>query len=157
MAVYLLHFDRPLDEKFPYGRNVKCYQPNGHYVGYAKDANVRFEQHLCGGGAKVTRMAMLAGIGISMVRVWPDGTTRLESELHAKEDFSWLCPRCNGQVRTPRAASGSIEVTPTIAQLASELERDPGLYYEMRRWLDSQRARMDAVADNMDRLLATGG
>jgi hypothetical protein len=55
----LLH----LDERIQRGQ---------HYCGYASDIDKRLQLHQAGYGAEYTRLAHRRGVGMHLVRVWPD-------------------------------------------------------------------------------------
>ncbi|MFZ5915532.1 MAG: endonuclease [Chloroflexota bacterium] len=99
MAVYLLHFDRPIgDPANPRGQAQ-------HYLGYADDLDARIERHRAGNGAAIVRAVNQAGIGWTVARVWPDGDRDLERRLKRRHDGPGLCPICrkNGAAVTGKS------------------------------------------------------
>lgn len=80
--VYLIHLDRPI------GRSR-------HYLGWANDAELRFEEHLSGKGSRLTVAACNKGIAMTLCRVWPEGTRSLERQLKNKGRIWQHCPICN--------------------------------------------------------------
>lgn len=89
MAVYLIHFDRPLgDLDNPRGQAQ-------HYIGYAKDVERRIAHHRDGSGAAIFRALAQRGIGWQVVRVWPEGDRALERKLKAAHKARRFCPICN--------------------------------------------------------------
>ncbi len=86
MAVYLIHFSRPLSHA-------------RHYIGFAEtDVEARLERHLAGRGAKLTRAAVDAGIELKIAVVWPHGDRSFERSLKNQKNTPKLCPFCNGQL-----------------------------------------------------------
>jgi hypothetical protein len=79
--IYLLHFDR----KYAHAQ---------HYLGWALDHKPRVENHRKGRGAKLTRAAADAGIGMRVARVWRNVTRFDERRLHRWNNNSDLCPVC---------------------------------------------------------------
>lgn len=81
MAVYLLHFSKPLKHA-------------RHYCGYTKaDVETRVADHRAGTGARLCAVAVAAGIELELVRVWPDGTRTFERSLK-DGSLTTLCPLC---------------------------------------------------------------
>lgn len=84
MAVYLLHFDRPL-------HHAK------HYIGFTRDLETRIALHRKPNGSShhaLMRAVYRAGIGFTVARVWPDGDRELERKLKARKSAPRLCPIC---------------------------------------------------------------
>ena len=73
--VYLLHFDRPLDDG------------TQHYLGFSERSVHRIEQHMKGKGAEITKRAFMAGISMQLVRLWMGYGIELEREFHIKAGF----------------------------------------------------------------------
>lgn len=84
MAVYLLHFDRPISP----GHTTQ------HYLGYAEDVGPRVNAHRHGQGARLTQVAKERGIGFRLARVWPDGDRAFERRLKNRKNTPRLCPIC---------------------------------------------------------------
>lgn len=81
MACYLLHFSEPLKHA-------------RHYAGFAEtDIDNRVEQHRQGRGARITQVAVQAGIALELVRIWPDRDRRFERKLK-DGSLTELCPLC---------------------------------------------------------------
>ena len=89
MAVYLIHFDRPLgNPDNPRGQAQ-------HYIGYADDLERRLAQHRSGNGSALMAAVTRAGIGWQVARTWPDGDRTLERRLkRMKAAPRLLCPIC---------------------------------------------------------------
>ena len=89
MAVYLIHFDRPLgNPDNPRGQAQ-------HYIGFAVDLEARLEAHRRGNGSALMAAVMRAGIGWQVARTWPDGDRDLERRLkRMKAAPRLLCPIC---------------------------------------------------------------
>lgn len=86
---YLLHFDRPISP------DHTCQ----HYLGYARDSVMkRAIEHLNGRGARLTQVAKERGIGFRIVRIWRNGTRRLERQLKNGKRGTRLCPICNQHI-----------------------------------------------------------
>lgn len=98
MAVYLIHFDRPIgDPANPRGQAR-------HYIGYAADLEARLEAHRRGNGSAIMAAVARAGIGWTVARTWPDGDRDLERRLkRLKATPRLLCPLC----REERRGNGS--------------------------------------------------
>ncbi len=82
---YLLHFDRPI-----FGAQ--------HYLGWALDVEARVAVHRRGRGARLVRQALAAGIGVELVRVWPDADLRGERVLKRRVPKTY-CPLCRPRRR----------------------------------------------------------
>lgn len=84
MAVYLIHFDKPLHHA-------------RHYIGYAEDYNVakRLEHHRAGRGARLLAVLNALGIGYQIVRTWPHAGKHFERHLKNMKKTSKFCPVCN--------------------------------------------------------------
>lgn len=85
-GVYLIHFSRP----FGHAR---------HYVGFAEDIDRRFKEHKRGYGSHLTRAVVRAGIGLDLVRVWPDHDRSFERRLHNQHGSARFCPVCRALQR----------------------------------------------------------
>jgi hypothetical protein len=101
---YLLHFSRPLAHA-------------AHYLGYSDDIAARLRVHLdvrlCERhgyhdqawhkGSPLVCAAVRAGIGVELVRLWPDQDRAFERRLHHRHG-SRLCPeaRCQAIQRARR-------------------------------------------------------
>lgn len=84
--VYLIHFD------------TKFYHCQ-HYIGYSDDFlfAARIRHHMNGSGAALIRAVNLAGIGWSVVRLWPYESGNFERQLKNIKKASSFCPICNPQ------------------------------------------------------------
>jgi len=80
--VYLIHFDHP-------------YQHARHYIGYSDDVDLRLERHRNGRGSPLLRSVAAAGIGFSLVRLWPNVSRDFERRLKKRKKARLLCPVCN--------------------------------------------------------------
>lgn len=97
MATYLLHFSRPYVGK---RRNPKAKRTQvvSHYLGYAKyDAEDRIALHREGKGARLTQVAVEAGIELVTAQIWKSGTRTDERKLKNRKNAKQLCPICQGQ------------------------------------------------------------
>lgn len=85
MAVYLLHFERPISP------NHTCL----HYLGFANNVDARIKHHRAGTSkARLLEVAHERGIGFEVVRVWEDGDRELERRLKRWHNSRLLCPVC---------------------------------------------------------------
>jgi predicted GIY-YIG superfamily endonuclease len=85
-TVYLIHFDRP-------------YRHAGHYTGWAANLDGRFWHHQHGSGARLTQVAVQAGIILEIVRTMP-GTREDERRIKKAGGQRRYCPAC---VPNPRS------------------------------------------------------
>ena len=81
MAVYLLHFDKPLKHA-------------RHYLGYADDIEARLERHRAGNGSRLMAVVTKAGITWQLVRTW-SGDRAFERRLKSRHNTPALCQICN--------------------------------------------------------------
>lgn len=84
-TVYLIHFKRPLGHA-------------RHYLGWAKDLDVRIRHHRNGSGARIMAAANSRGIEWEVVRTW-EGDRHLEKSLKGRKDALSLCPHCQAEHR----------------------------------------------------------
>lgn len=82
-TIYLLHFAKP-------------YHHARHYLGWAVNADDRFQQHMSGGGSPLVKAVVESGIGVKIVRTW-DGTRDDERALKNRKNSTKLCPLCVSQ------------------------------------------------------------
>jgi predicted GIY-YIG superfamily endonuclease len=87
MGVYLLHFSKP-------------YQHARHYLGWARDIAARVEEHQAGRGARLTAVAVAAGIELKLSRTWRGDRGR-ERQLKQRGKTR-CCPACRPGLR-PRS------------------------------------------------------
>jgi predicted GIY-YIG superfamily endonuclease len=93
MAVYLIHFDRPIgDPGNPRGQAR-------HYIGYADDLERRLAQHRSGNGSALMAAVARVGIPWQVVRTWPDGDRTLERRLKRQKHAWRFCPLCRAERR----------------------------------------------------------
>lgn len=89
MAVYLLHFTKPIGNPD---------NPRGqarHYVGYCKgQVEDRIAEHKNDNGAHITAAVVAQGIEMITVRTWKGGRD-VERRLKAQKNASRFCPLCN--------------------------------------------------------------
>jgi hypothetical protein len=81
--VYLYHFDEP----YPAGLRPQ------HYVGFARDVELRELRHLAGRGARLMQVVAEKGIGWSLVKVWIGDRyfeRRIKREGHYHR-HCWVC------------------------------------------------------------------
>ncbi len=101
MSIYLLHFSRPYvgQKRNP---NAKRIQIVSHYLGYARrDPHARIAQHQKGQGARLTQVAVAAGIELIPARIWMSGTRRDERRLKNRKNAAQLCPFCHRRSHEP--------------------------------------------------------
>jgi predicted GIY-YIG superfamily endonuclease len=84
---YLLHFESPV----PRTRAQ-------HYLGWSVNIARRVRLHFNGRGARLVRQALKAGIGVELVRVWPDALRQQERTLKRRVPKSY-CPKCRSGSR----------------------------------------------------------
>lgn len=82
MAVYLIHFDQPL-------------QHARHYVGFANDVDGRLWNHRHNKGANILKVLNRLGIKYDIVRVWDDADRTFERHLKNCKHTPRYCPVCN--------------------------------------------------------------
>ena len=87
MAVYLLHFQRPISAE----------HTTQHYLGYTQDLVRRIEEHRAGRGSRLCEVAKEREIPFVLVRVWIGGR-RLERQLKRRKNGPKLCPICHQPV-----------------------------------------------------------
>lgn len=80
-GVYLLHFDRG----FGHSR---------HYLGWSEDVQLRVRQHMFGKGSHLTRLAVAAGITMTLTAVWYGQDRHFERNLKRVYHNTRLCPLC---------------------------------------------------------------
>ena len=80
--VYLIHFQTRLHHA-------------GHYIGFTDNLQARIQQHSSGQGARLLQVLNEKEIPWNVVRIWPEGTKGLESELKHQKHGPRLCPICN--------------------------------------------------------------
>lgn len=81
MAVYLLHFERPIAHA-------------RHYLGYADDVDTRIAKHRNGNGARLVAEFVANDIGFTVARIWPGGDRTFERKLKNRHNTPRLCPVC---------------------------------------------------------------
>jgi predicted GIY-YIG superfamily endonuclease len=92
LGCYLLHFARPI-----YGKQ--------HYLGWSTNIVARVALHQRGRGARLVAQALAAGIGVDLVRVWPQVDKARERALKRSAPKSY-CPTCRpAPVKQPRQGS----------------------------------------------------
>jgi len=86
MAVYLLHFDRPIAHA-------------QHYVGFTDNLKLRIQQHHNGrSGARLVSEFFNRRIDFVVARVWEDAGREFERHLKVKrKNVTGLCPICTGK------------------------------------------------------------
>lgn len=103
--IYLLHFSKPYVgvRRNP---NAKRTQVVSHYLGYAaRDPYERIAQHQKGQGARLTQVAVLAGIELIPAQIWMSGTRREERKLKNRKNLRKLCPLCSPHEGGPKCLS----------------------------------------------------
>lgn len=101
MAVYLIHFERPISPKH------SCQ----HYIGYADSVKARVEHHRKGTSkVRLFEVAKERGISFEVVKVWEEGDKKFERSLKKRKNAGFLCPICKGEKsrvrQLRRAATG---------------------------------------------------
>jgi hypothetical protein len=98
-VVYLLHL-------------VPAYRHARHYLGFAASSGLllrRLRDHASGHGANLTRVALAAGCGFELVRLWPgsrDDERRLKQQRAVPR---LLCPACPARpTRRPASSQGGL-------------------------------------------------
>ena len=97
MSCYLLHFSKPYigTRRNP---NAKRVQVVSHYLGYAKrDPYERITQHQQGQGARLTQVAVNAGIELIPAQIWMSATRKDERKFKNRKNAAQLCPVCQSQ------------------------------------------------------------
>ena len=92
-AAYLVHLHAPFGHA-------------QHYLGWSADPPWRLRHHAAGTGSNLLRHVRLAGIGWSLVRVWPGATRTVERSLHKQGGASRLCPYCCSRERRVQLPGG---------------------------------------------------
>lgn len=83
--VYLLHFEKPISEN----------HTTQHYLGYTTSLKKRIQEHHDGtSGVRLLQVAKEREINFTVVRIWRDGTRKLERSLKDGRHGSRLCPVC---------------------------------------------------------------
>jgi putative endonuclease len=92
-SVYLMHIEQPIgNPNNPHGQAQ-------HYIGYTNKLGERWERHIRGAGAAITRWCVRHGIGFAIVRTWgkkAGASRRLERQLKNYHKARQLCPVCQG-------------------------------------------------------------
>ena len=83
MAVYLLHFERPIAHA-------------RHYLGYADDVDDRIARHRTGHGARLVAEFVANVIDFTIAKVWPKGDRKFERKLKNRHNTPRMCPVCRG-------------------------------------------------------------
>lgn len=84
MAVYLLHFDRPISPR----------HTAQHYLGSTDNLPRRIRQHHKGQGSRLCQVAKEREIGFVVAREWFLGDRQLERKLKSRKNSRKLCPVC---------------------------------------------------------------
>lgn len=102
-AVYLLHFEQPIDGA-------------RHYVGITTPERLaqRMIEHTTGRGAKLTARACRLAVSWRLAQVWKSADFSLEDRLIARREAIQLCPVC-------RRISTGAAYRPTQKRPAREL------------------------------------
>jgi len=87
---YLIHADRPI------GNPLKKTGQAQHYLGYARNIELRHLRHIAGKGSSIMRAFSIQGIPTHIVRVWV-GDRFFERKLKRQNNRVRLCPKCNSQ------------------------------------------------------------
>jgi len=86
-GVYLIHIE-------PAFRHFR------HYLGWSPNIEKRFKAHKNGQGARLTKLASMAGHELKLARVWLDATPIDERRLKGRS-LKPLCPVCSGKTCPP--------------------------------------------------------
>lgn len=81
--IYMYHFDKP----YPAGCRPQ------HYIGFAKNVELRELRHLAGNGARLLQVVHEYGIGWTLVKVWV-GDRYLERRLKKNGHYHRHCLIC---------------------------------------------------------------
>jgi hypothetical protein len=82
MAVYILHFSKPLAHA-------------QHYVGYSETPESRLHRHIKRMEQPLLRAALQAGIKLTIARIYPDADRKFERQLKNRHKTADYCPLCN--------------------------------------------------------------
>lgn len=93
--VYLYHFDR----RYPNGKRPQ------HYLGFAKNVELRELRHLAGNGARLMQVVSEAGISWTLVKVWV-GDRYFERKLKREGHFHRHCLICKQNSLRPLSQIG---------------------------------------------------
>ena len=84
MAVYLLHFERP----------ISATHTTQHYIGYARELSDRILAHVENrSGARLVEVAHQRDLTFTIARVW-QGDRKLERHLKSLKNAPKFCPYC---------------------------------------------------------------
>lgn len=82
--VYLLHFSKSIGHA-------------QHYIGQTdRSIEVRLEEHRSGRGARLTQLAVAAGLDIILARTWVGAPRCFEQKLKNRGGARRFCPVCRG-------------------------------------------------------------
>lgn len=89
VAVYLLHFNQRINPT----------RPAQHYLGSAKELDIRLREHRLGKGSRLCQVAKEREITFRVAEVW-QGDKSLERQLKRQKNSRRFCPICNAQTFT---------------------------------------------------------
>lgn len=88
MAVYLIHFHRPISPDHP------CQ----HYIGFSENLQARIRHHRNGTSkVRLFEVAKERGVGFDVVKIWQDGDRVFERKLKNQKNHRRYCPICSSQ------------------------------------------------------------
>lgn len=85
-VVYLLHFS-------------EYYHHARHYIGYTTSLDERLDAHNGGTGAKLIKAIREKGLSFEVVRVWENGSRKLERQLKRQKNSKRFCPICSKHIK----------------------------------------------------------
>jgi hypothetical protein len=100
--VYLLCFRDPATGEHrdlqgaPLENSDRRWQYAGHYTGWTLDLVARIAEHRAGRGARLTQVALEAGLTFDLARVWPGATKSRERRIKSGGGATRRCPMCRG-------------------------------------------------------------
>lgn len=115
-GIYLLHLDSPLGNERHQAQ---------HYVGWARNIQLRLKTHAAGRGSHFTRAAVERGIGWRVARVWCGADRTAERRVKASgRSFADFCPVCSGHAAMRRLAQLGAAAVPAAPSGRSGLIHD---------------------------------
>lgn len=92
MAVYILHFGKPIGGESKRGKAQ-------HYVGTTGDFERRKGEHLNGrsSGSPLVKAAIEKGVEVEVAEVWQGEGRNFEKKIKAHKRTKDFCPICKGE------------------------------------------------------------
>ncbi len=110
---YLLHFYRPI------------YRAQ-HYLGWSVNIARRVAQHQRGKGARLVAQALTAGIGVDLVRVWPE-VDKVKERALKRLGPKGQCPKCRSQRTRKKSGATKREARALRTRISSFKASDRAL------------------------------